>query len=620
MRKKTLLALLLVASMVLAACGGSGGGTGSGSGSSGTGRAAYVAPELVTTLPRNESLYFGGLGWSPIAGWSPLMGSTSNWANDQNAGGARTMVYETPYMYNGLTDTFHPLLADGDFTWNADYSELTFKIKAAAYWSDGTKVTAHDVQATWETKLNYTIGAQAGWLPYVSGVEARDDETVVVKSTMTADGRPAFYKMVETYVAQDYVLQKAWLEKLVERNNGDPAAIDIDPGEDFVWSGPYTKYFEDDSRAVLIRDDGYWGQHASMWGKLPAPKYLVNTILNDNMAIVAAMQAGEIDVSQSYIPNVNLLWEEQGLPVSTFFDGPPYNLSANMPTVWFNLRDGAHPALQEVALRKAIAIAVDYDAVVANAMTYQSPTFSSVPRSLFAPAPGEQALYDQAAVAHLQWAGNDIAGAIALLDAAGIVDSDGDGWREYNGEKISFNAVCPYGWNDWEASLEIVADAGSKIGIEITTYFPQESEFYDNIPTDPTSTAFDIFMMWTGSFSPTGAWSRIRNLLSSEWIGREHNWSGNWNHYSNPRVDQLIQDLPLELDAAKQKEMYTELVEIYLTDVPSFSVMYRPDKFHTVYEGVWTGFTEQGDGRNVPPFNCLSGYAIADLFNLRLVD
>jgi len=48
-------------------------------------------------------------------------------------------------------------------------------------------------------------------------------------------------------------------------------------------------------------------------------------------------------------------------------------------------------------------------------------------------------------------------------------------------------------------------------------------------------------------------------------------------------------------------------------------LMYRPDKFFTVSEAVWTGYTEQGDGRNVPPANCTLGYGIADLYNLRLV-
>jgi ABC-type transport system substrate-binding protein len=88
-------------------------------------------------------------------------------------------------------------------------------------------------------------------------------------------------------------------------------------------------------------------------------------------------------------------------------------------------------------------MAVDYDAINKNAMTGQSPTFADVPRSCMNPTPGEQAAFDHDAVKDLQWVGNDIEGAKALLDKAGITDSDGDGWREYNGEKITLNASPP---------------------------------------------------------------------------------------------------------------------------------------------------------------------------------
>ena len=81
-------------------------------------------------------------------------------------------------------------------------------------------------------------------------------------------------------------------------------------------------------------------------------------------------------------------------------------------------------------------------------------------------------MYDHEAVKDLQWVGNDIEGAKKLLDDAGIVDTDGDGWREYNGEKLSYVATCPNGWSDWQAAIEVVAAAGKKIGIDITTNFP----------------------------------------------------------------------------------------------------------------------------------------------------
>lgn len=114
-------------------------------------------------------------------------------------------------------------------------------------------------------------------------------------------------------------------------------------------------------------------------------------------------------------------------------------------------------------------------------------------------------------------------------------------------------------------------------------------------------------------------WGRIRQLLSSEFNGVEGNWSGNWGHYSNPRIDELIQLIPSEADAAKLKEYFTEAVKIYLTDVPSFSLMYRPDQFHSVNESVWTGFPDSEDGLNIPPMVMINGYGIAGLYNIELV-
>jgi peptide/nickel transport system substrate-binding protein len=128
-------------------------------------------------------------------------------------------------------------------------------------------------------------------------------------------------------------------------------------------------------------------------------------------------------------------------------------------------------------------------------------------------------------------------------------------------------------------------------------------------------------MMWTDGAGPTQPWGRIRHLLSSEFVGMANNRNGNWGQYSNPAVDQLIQTIPLETDSAKLKEYFTEATKIYLTDIPSFTLMYRPDQFHTVNESVWTNFPHEGDGTNppVPPMVMTDGWAIAGLYNLELV-
>lgn len=568
-------------------------------------------------LPRNETLYYAGLQWGAVNGWNPLSDDMNNaMAITQAAGGSRTPMFETLYMYNMLDGSMQPLLADGDYAWNEAMTEMTVKLKSTAKWSDGTPITAEDVAYTFAANVKYGTAQGNQLSPYIDTVEAVDASTVLIKAKLNADGKAENPLIMISYLGQTYVLQKAWIETLEARSGSDAGTLKKDPAEDVVYSGPYKKYYSDDQKVILIRDDNYWGQDASMWGSLPAPKYLAHTIFADNAAGEIALKAGEVDVCQQFIPNIQNLWLNDGLPISTYMDEAPYGICVNMPTAWYNLESFG---LDNVAVRKAIALAVDYDAIIANAMTNQSPTFSDVPRSIMNPTPGEQATYNKDAVADLQWAGNDIEGAIALLDAAGIVDSDGDGFRELDGTKLSYNAVCPNGWTDWMAAMEIVAAAGKKIGIEIVTEFPEWS-VYQTVVTAAAQDQYDIFMMWTDSATPAQPWGRMRMLMSSEYNGVEGNWSGNWGHYSNPRIDELVKLIPAETDAAKLKDYYTEAVEIYLTDVPSFSLMYRPDQFHAVNESVWTSYPENGDGKNIPPMILLNGYGIAGLFEIELIN
>jgi len=573
---------------------------------------------VAAALPRQETLYFNGQQWGSVVGWNPYSSNNNNAMAVSQGDNARVTMFETPYMYNMIDGKQYPLLADGDYTWNEDRTELTFKLKEAAKWSDGTPVTAEDVAYTWATHVKYETSTGVGNTAFIDTIEAVDPQTVVVKAKLNDEGKAVNPLQVAAYVSSNYVIQKAWTETLEARANGDAAAFKADPGDDAVGSGPYMPFFDDDTKVVLVRNDEYWGQDASMWGKLPAPKYLAHTIFADNNAGFVALKAGEVDVSQQFNANVQDLWLNDGLPISTYMEEAPYSITASLPTAYFNLKSYG---LDQVAIRKAIAIAVDYDTIIANAMTNQSPTFAQVPRSVMNPTAGEQALYDQEAVADLQWVGNDVEGAKKLLDDAGIKDTDGDGWREYNGKKLTYIASCPNGWSDWQAAIEIVAAAGKNIGIDIQTLYPEWS-VYQTVATNASQTDYDIFMFWSNGAGPTNPWGRVRQLMSSEFAGTEGNWNGNWGGYVNPRIDEIIAAIPQETDPEVLKELYTEATEIYLTDVPSFTLMYRPQSFHTVNESVWTNFPSADDGLEpaIPPLDLTDGYSIAGLYNLELVE
>jgi peptide/nickel transport system substrate-binding protein len=577
-----------------------------------------AAPQ--NTLPRNETLYFNGQQWGAVTCWNPYSTSCNNAMAIAAGDNSRVDMFETAYLYDMLDGNMYPLIADGPYQWDDATTQITFKIKKAAHWSDGTPITADDFAYTWDTYIKYGTNAGNNFKDYVDSVTAADPSTVVVKAKLDTSGVALNPLMVTSYLSSTYVMQKAWTQTLEARAGGDSAAFLADPSEDVVYSGPYHKFFADETKVILVRDDNYWGQDASMWGKLPTPKYLAHVIYKDNAAGTIALLGGEVDVSQQFNSNIQDAWQFLGLPISTYLPDPPYMIGASLPTAYYNLKSYG---LDQLAVRKAIAIAVDYPTIIANAMTNQSATFDQVPRSLMNPTPGEQALYDHAAVADLQWAGNDIAGANKLLDDAGIIDNNGDGFREYNGQTLHYVATCPAGWSDWQAAIEVVAAAGKKIGIDITTNYPDWA-VYQTIVTksdEPLPAGYDIFMMWTDGAGPTQPWGRIRHLLSSEFVGQTVNWNGNWGQYSNPEVDKLIAAIPHETDPVQLKADYTELVKIYLTDIPSFTLMYRPQSFHTVNESVWTGFPHQDDGSNppVPPLDCTDGWGIACLYNVTLV-
>lgn len=570
---------------------------------------APAATEAGST-PRNETLYFAGQQWGTINDWNPLSANSNNAMAVNQNDYSRITVYETLFMYNTLDGEMYPLLAN-DWKWNDDMTEMTITMNPDAKWSDGTAVTADDVAYTFECHKKYESAKGADYSAYIDTIEAKDASTAVIKAVLDDKGAPVNPLKVKSYLPMIYVMQKAYLEKVEDRNGSDAEKVKQDKMDDLVASGPYHPYYDDDQKVVLERDDNYWGQ--DLFAGLAAPKYLAHNLFADNAAGQVALAAGEVDVCQQFITDVQKLWEDEGLPISTYLDEPPYGICTTLPTVWFNM-DVA--GLDDVNVRKAIAWATDYDQIIASAMSNQSPSFKDVPRSVMNPTDGEQALLDKDALKEYQFTGNDVEGANKLLDDAGIVDTDGDGIREIDGKNLSYKIECPEGWSDWQASLEIVAAAGKNIGIQIETYFPDANTFYD----DMTTCKFEIGMFWTPGASVANPWSRCMNFFSEDYAALDVNWSGNYGHYMNDEADAILKKIPLESDQAKLKEYYTELTKIYLEEVPSFTVMYRPDLFHTVNESVWTGFPQSDDGQNIPPLCCTDGYGIKALYNLKNVE
>ena len=217
-------------------------------------QAAQSETDASADPPRNETLYFGGRQWGEIRLWNPYSVNGNNGMALGGDASARVTMFETLYMYNLLDGSLHPLLAQGDPIWNPDHTELTIRMNPDAKWSDGTPVTADDAAYTFGAIVKHQTAMGLRYMNYIDSIEASDTFSVVIKAKLNSDGTAVNAYQLTDYICRQYVIQKVWTQKLEDRSSSDAAFVS-DPGDDVVYSGPYHKYYSDDKKAVMIRDD-----------------------------------------------------------------------------------------------------------------------------------------------------------------------------------------------------------------------------------------------------------------------------------------------------------------------------------------------------------------------------
>ncbi|QOS77215.1 ABC transporter substrate-binding protein [Paenibacillus sp. JNUCC31] len=552
------------------------------------------APQTNKETPRNETLYINGLQWGPPTNFNLLSG---NPAFPVNYGNSRELVYETLFMVNQLDGGLEPLLGKS-YEWT-DETTLRIELNADAKWSDGAAFTADDVAYTYELGKKYDINWSSFWT-YISEVKADGAQAVEIKLNPDNPNKLTVLDSIELIP----MLPKHIWEEIEKKNNNDLTAIRKEVNDNPVGTGAYKLHFYNDQKITIIRDDNYWGQ--KLFGKLPAPKYITHVIYKDNAAGDLAFKSGQVDVSQQFIPQVWKMWEG-GAAVKTYLKDAPYYLPGSMPSIFFNL---SKAGLDNADVRRAIAMSINYEKISELAMSgYSAP----MQPSLTLNSDAESKYIDQDAIKSLQWT-MDIEGANALLDKIGAKKGK-DGIRVLNGTRLGpFEIECPYGWSDWNAALEIVAQSAKAIGIEIRTKFPESPVWTNDLQTGK----FDIIMNTpAGGVSPSQPWNRAMTIMYSKGVapmGEMAFW--NWGRYQNDRADAIIEEIPSVSDEAKLKSLYTELNTIWLKDIPSIPLMYRPWVFDTVNESVWKGFPTEGDGTNIPPQISMDGAGIKALYQI----
>lgn len=538
---------------------------------------------------RNNSLFIAGFQWGPNSTFNPL-GPNSFWPAQQGSG--HMHLYEALFGFDVLAGDMKGILAK-NITY-PDPATFLISLYPEAHWQDGKPLTADDVVYTFQLAKDHTDLNYAPFWQYVTDVSKKDDHTVQI--SLNKDRlNPG---QVKHFLVQTWILPKHIWTNNEAKGGSLLQIVDTAP----VGSGPYKVYDFNAQRVALVRDDKYWGK--GVYGT-PAPAFIVHPIFKDNDAANLAFQSAETDFSQTFLPQIWQLWEEKKLPVSTWFKQAPYHLPGQIPMIFLNLH---RKGLDNPKVRQALAYAINYAQIAETAMSRYSVPVNS---SLILPEGGEKKFYNANGVQQNGWK-FDAAKATSILEGMGA-KKGGDGiYVLADGTRLGpWKAQCPYGWTDWMTSLQGVAQSAKAVGIDISTNFPEQPQDIAQLQNGD----FDIAMYSATGADPSSPWARFHDIMDSRGVppvGQTAFW--NYNRFSDPSAASLL-DKAAAASASEQPALYAQLDELWMKNIPTIPLEYRPLEFFEHHDKVWTGFPSSSDPK-APPTT--AGAGIKWLYQIRL--
>lgn len=413
-----------------------------------------------------------------------------------------------------------------------DLTQITWKITPGILWSDGTPFTSADVKFTYEYCTHPDGGcAQQTKFEGVTSVETPDEHTVVVTF-----GEPTPFPYGPFVGGESPIIQAAQFADCL----GAKAPECTDQNFGPIGTGPFV--------VTEFRPNDVITMEANQNFRDPdKPAFATVTFKGGGDATSAGravMETGEFDYAWNLqlAPDVIASMEEggKGKPVAGF--GPlveriminQTNPSPDLPEGERSTAKHPHPFLTDPAVYNAMSMAIDRPLLVEIGYGQAGKvTCNWVP----APAIFNSDTFDCST--------QDIEGAKALLDEAGIVDTNGDGVREKDGVPLSIlyqtstNAVR----QDFQA---LIKDWWEQIGMEVELRNVESSVFFGGDPGSPDT--FQKFYadveMYANTFNGTDPQSYLGNMLCDKAPRPETQWQGeNISRWCSEEYDALHAEL-----------------------------------------------------------------------------
>lgn len=521
MRTLRLPAALTALALAVTACSGGAGDGGGGSGQ----------------YPRNETLYTTGTAWDAPTSWNPMM-------RGGFAVGTIGLVYESLFHYDTDAGEYVHWLAESDEWTSETVHEIT--LREGVTWTDGEPLVAQDVVTTLELGRVEGVPYSDVW-NYVESAEATDERTVTVTFS---ESRPQEWMnwVYSNPILPDHI----WGEM-------DETQVTDGANEDPVGTGPYAYESHTDDRSVWERNDEWWGTEAL--DMTMDARYIVDIVNASNEVTMGMLNQDEIDLSNNFLPGIDQVLNSNE-NITSFYDGPPYMKSAN--TTWL-VPNTTRAPLDDVEFRRALAYSINMTEIVegpyANLVQAANPTGLLPEWDDYI----DHELVEEEGFTH------DPEEAVALLEEAGYLDEDGDGYVETpDGEPISLTLEVPSGWTDWMEAARLIAEHAQNVGIDITAEFPDEGLLRDN----RNAGEFDLVLNNDRQLSNT-PWTYYEYLFQLP--VQDQQTTVNFHRYENEEAWALTEELagvPAD-DVEGAAEVTSQLQEIYLSELPTIPLWYN---------------------------------------------
>ena len=503
---------------------------------------AFGLVSSAAELDRSETIVVTGAMWGPPSSWNVLIPNPTP--------GSGGLVYEPLFSYNPLTNEYRPWLAESA-GWVSD-NEYVVTLRTGIKWTDGEDLNAEDYVFTYLLAKDNELPYSPIW-NWMESITAIDEHTV---SVVFSEPHYAEWdkELYQRYIIPEHIWSKVPSDELITRVNANP-----------VGTGPYLYHTAGPDRMVWVRNDDWWGNE--VFGT-PKPKYIVDLVNVSNNITLGMLMKGEIDLSNNFIPGVEKVKQVVGL--QTWFEGEPYMLSWNTAKVYMNT---LRKPMDDARFRRALAFAINQRNIVDR--VYGGLVLPANPTGLF--GEGRLAYLDQDVVDEYGfWYDPDRAK--AMLDEAGYVDVDGDGWRDQlDGSPIKLEIIVPSGWTDWMEAIRSISNDAQAAGINLIPAFP-DAALYDN---NRFNRNFDMLIgnqQSTASSSPFDYWNGV---ISDNIYGASVT-TGNWGCYDNPQVFRWIDEFNMTNDEAEKAALASNIQRVLLIDMPVIPLWHN---------GLWAQYT-----------------------------